>query len=342
MHHLELTAADNAALAPVLAGLCAEAGTIEDPGLLRAASVRARAVLPRRLMEFLEHHRLAEPSALCLVSGLDVDAEALGDTPQHWRDSQFRSPAFAQEAFLLLCASVLGDVFGWATQQDGRLMHDVLPIRGHEHEEIGSNSLQHLSWHTEDAFHPCRGDYVALMCLKNPDAVETIVATTEDIDWPRLDVDLLFEPEYTQMPDNSHRPENSSSTGDPTLDRLRARSFALIESWNEHPEKRPILFGDRHDPYMALDPYHMKTEHMAPKALRAYEELCTEIEERMRPVALSPGDCLFVDNFRAVHGRRSFRARYDGSDRWLKRLNVTRNLRGSRAWRSAPGDRIIY
>ncbi len=34
-----------------------------------------------------------------------------------------------------------------ATQQDGRIMHDVLPIKGHEHYELGSNSLQHLSWH---------------------------------------------------------------------------------------------------------------------------------------------------------------------------------------------------
>jgi L-asparagine oxygenase len=62
----------------------------------------------------------------------------------------------------------------------------------------------------------------------------------------------------------------------------------------------------------------------------------------MKDVSLRPGDCVFVDNFRAVHGRKSFRPRYDGSDRWLKRLNITRNLRGSRAWRRAADDRIIY
>ena len=32
----------------------------------------------------------------------------------------------------------------------------------------------------------------------------------------------------------------------------------------------------------------------------------------------------------------------DGSDRWLKRLNITRNIRGSRAWRTAPDSRIIH
>ncbi|GAA1510170.1 clavaminate synthase family protein [Sphaerisporangium rubeum] len=342
MHRLVLTAEDNAAIFPMLTELADAYDTIEDPRLIRLAPVLARS-LPAHLLEFLEEFRLTEPSALCMISGLRVEEDRLGPTPSHWRDSQFGSPAFEQEVFFLLCASALGDVFGWATQQDGRIMHDVLPIKGHEHYEIGSNSLQHLSWHTEDAFHPCRGDYVSLMCLKNPDAVETTVSCSPDLDWSALDVDALFEPEFTQMPDNSHLPENAAeSTGDPTLDRLRARSFRLIQSWNEHPEKRPVLFGDRNDPYMALDPYHMSTDGWPRRHLDAFRALCAEIEDKMRGISLCPGDIVFVDNFRAVHGRKSFTARYDGTDRWLKRLNITRNLRGSRAWRPAPDNRVIY
>ncbi|WP_431873273.1 arginine beta-hydroxylase, Fe(II)/alpha-ketoglutarate-dependent [Amycolatopsis sacchari] len=342
MQRLALTTEDNETLFPLLAELAKTHETIEDEDLIRRAPLLARA-LPSHLLEFLEDFRLREPSALCLVSGLAVDEDELGPTPEHWRDSQYGSPAFRHEIFFLLCASVLGDVFGWATQQDGRFMHDVLPIRGHEHYEIGSNSLQHLSWHTEDAFHPCRGDYVALMCLKNPDQVETVVCDAADLDWSEVDVEALFEAEYTQMPDNSHRPENASeSTGDPVVDRLRARSFALIQSWNDDPVKRPVLFGDRHDPYLTLDPYHMKTEGWSGRATAAFQGLCDQIEANLRGVALRPGDTLFLDNFRAVHGRRSFRARYDGSDRWLKRLNITRNLRGSRAWRPAPDNRVIY
>jgi len=342
MHHLTLTPEDNAALAPMLTDLAKSYDTIEDPDLIRSAPVLAR-LLPTHLLEFLEDFRLREPSALCLVSGLAVDDDRLGPTPPHWRDSQFDSPAFPQEIFMLLCGSVLGDVFGWATQQDGRIMHDVLPIKGHEHYEIGSNSLQHLSWHTEDAFHPCRGDYVSLLCLRNPDLVETVVCDAADLDWSTLDVDALFEAEFTQMPDNSHRPENASeSTGDPVVDRLRARSFALIQDWNDNPVKRPVLFGDRHDPYLALDPYHMKFDGWPERHRRAFQELCDQIEAHMKDVSLRPGDLIFIDNFRAVHGRKSFRARYDGSDRWLKRLNITRNLRGSRAWRPAPDNRIIY
>jgi Fe(II)/alpha-ketoglutarate-dependent arginine beta-hydroxylase len=339
---LTLSAGDNRALAPLLTGLAGEVDTIENPGLMRRAP-RLAGALPPHLAQFLEDFRLCEPAALCLLSGLDISAERLGPTPRHWRDSQYGSPALPQEIFFLLCASVLGDAFGWATQQDGRIMHDVLPIKGHEFIEIGSNSLQHLSWHTEDAFHPCRGDYVALMCLKNPDAVATVICDAADIDWSAVDVEALFEAEFTQLPDNSHQPENAAeSTGDPTIDRLRARSFRLIQSWNDHPVKRPVLFGDRHDPYMALDPYHMKTDGWPPRSLRAFQGLCDQIEANMKDVRLRPGDIAFIDNYRAVHGRKSFRARYDGTDRWLKRLNITRNLRGSRAWRPAPDSRVIY
>jgi Fe(II)/alpha-ketoglutarate-dependent arginine beta-hydroxylase len=339
---LTLSAADNRDVAPLLAQLANAFDTIEDPELMRQAPRLARS-LPPRLVQFLEDFRLREPAALCLVSGLDVSEEQLGPTPEHWRDSQYRSRAFLQEIFFLLSASVLGDVFGWATQQDGRVMHDVLPIKGHELVEIGSNSLQHLSWHTEDAFHPCRGDYVALMCLKNPDAVATVICDAADIDWSAVDVEALFEAEFTQLPDNSHQPQNATkSTGDPTIDRLRLRSFRLIQSWITHPVKRPVLFGDRHDPYMALDPYHMKTDGWPPRSLRAFQGFCEQIEANLKEVRLRPGEIAFIDNYRAVHGRRSFRARYDGTDRWLKRLNITRNLRGSRAWRPAPDDRIIY
>jgi Fe(II)/alpha-ketoglutarate-dependent arginine beta-hydroxylase len=342
LHQLSLTPEDNATLVPVLAEVVERYATIEDEELVRRAPVLARQ-LPGHLLEFLEEFRLREPSALCVVSGLDVDQDRLGATPTHWRDSQYGSPAFPQEVFFLLCGAVLGDVFGWATQQDGRIMHDVLPIKGHEFVEIGSNSLQHLSWHTEDAFHPCRGDYVALMCLRNPDAVETMVCDAADIEWSALDVDALFESEFTQMPDNSHKPDMASATsGNAVVDRLRARSFELIESWNDRPVKRPVLFGDRLQPYMALDPYHMKTDGWRDRSLHAFDALCAQIETHMRDVRLRPGDVVFIDNFRAVHGRRSFRARYDGSDRWLKRLNITRNLRGSRAWRPAPDDRVIY
>jgi L-asparagine oxygenase len=342
MFELTLTAGDRAALEPLIDSITERYESIEDPELIREARLLTHR-LPDRLRQFLEQFRLTEPEAVCRVSGVDIEEARLGPTPQHWKGSQHGSAAFRQEVFFLLCAAALGDVFGWATQQQGRLMHDVLPIRGHENLEIGSNSLQPLSWHTEDAFHPCRGDYVALMCLKNPDLAETLVCAAPTLDWARLDVDALFEPEFTIMPDNSHQPASGwESSGNAEIDRLSAKSFATIEAWNKEPPTRPILSGDPADPYLALDPYHMDDAGWPNRHRQAFRGLCEEIEAKMDSVSLRPGDCVFIDNFRAVHGRKSFQPRYDGSDRWLKRLNITRNLRGSRGWRLSAAHRIIY
>jgi alpha-ketoglutarate-dependent taurine dioxygenase len=62
-------------------------------------------------------------------------------------------------------------------------------------------------------------------------------------------------------------------------------------------------------------------------AAEALDELCVGLDAALRPVVLQPGDAIFIDNRRVVHGRAPFRARYDGTDRWLKRINVMRDIR---------------
>jgi enduracididine beta-hydroxylase len=62
----------------------------------------------------------------------------------------------------------------------------------------------------------------------------------------------------------------------------------------------------------------------------------------MQHLVLEPGDYVFIDNYRTVHGRKPFKARYDGNDRWLKRTNITKDLRKSRAARISCTDRLIY
>jgi alpha-ketoglutarate-dependent taurine dioxygenase len=77
------------------------------------------------------------------------------------------------------------------------------------------------------------------------------------------------------------------------------------------------------------------------EARSAVDYLIRTIDENLTGVALRPGECLFIDNYKAVHGRSSFRARFDGTDRWLKRINIARDLRKSRAVRKGPSSRLI-
>lgn len=46
------------------------------------------------------------------------------------------------------------------------------------------------------------------------------------------------------------------------------------------------------------------------------------IDQNVQDLALAPDDIAFIDNTLAVHGRRSFTPRFNGTDRWLKRVNI--------------------
>jgi alpha-ketoglutarate-dependent taurine dioxygenase len=73
----------------------------------------------------------------------------------------------------------------------------------------------------------------------------------------------------------------------------------------------------------------------------AMDYLIRAIDENLTGIVLLPGECPFIDNYRAVHGRSSFQVRFNGTDRWLKRINIARDLRKSRAVCSAPASRVI-
>jgi alpha-ketoglutarate-dependent taurine dioxygenase len=77
-------------------------------------------------------------------------------------------------------------------------------------------------------------------------------------------------------------------------------------------------------------------------ARQALERLIEEININLSDVVMQPGEFLFIDNCKAVHGRKPFKARYDGADRWLKRINVARDLRKSRSARANCNSRIVW
>ena len=66
-----------------------------------------------------------------------------------------------------------------------------------------------------------------------------------------------------------------------------------------------------------------------------------ELERVQQEVVVGPGTLLVVDNYLAVHGRRAFEVRYDGTDRWLKKLTVSRNLRRGLTF-GAGHPRIVH
>ncbi|OLR92214.1 TauD/TfdA family dioxygenase [Actinokineospora bangkokensis] len=214
-------------------------------------------------------------------------------TPEHWR----AAPALPEhDAHLRAVTAGLGTPTCWATLQDGRLVQDVLPIRGQEDQQTGHGSRDELTFHVEDSFSDDRCDVLALLCLRNPDRVPTTVATVGSLDPAGLDVAALAGPHFHIRPDPEH---------------LRADPGLTART-------RPVL---EDGPRLRTDPAFTEADPGRPAA--ALAELHDQLARALTPIALTPGDVLLIDNRRAVHGRAPFTPRYRGADRWLRKLTTT-------------------
>jgi enduracididine beta-hydroxylase len=329
----------------LLSDLTSRYCTVEDAEFLRQAHVYAQE-LPRGVRVFMNEFRILEPSeGACLISGYTVDDLAIGPTPAGWGRQISPSSTIAEEMLFLLYGSLLGDAIGWITQQDGKLVHDVMPIKGHEYLQLNSASEELIWWHTEDAFHPYRPDYVGLMCLRNPTGTATTIAAIDNVNLPEDQVRILLEPRFIIRPDLAHDSEGNVTFADlssDTASKLLQEAYERIRQMRRKPQKVAVLFGAPSSPYARLDPYFTDPADDDEEAQCAFNALCQAIDENISEVSLKPGEICFVDNYKAVHGRKPFTTKFDGTDRWLKRILVTRDLRRSRDARLSPESRIIF
>ncbi len=331
----------------LLDDLSGQFSTPEAPDFLNDAAVFAHE-LPFRLRKFLNDFRLKETrhSTVCVISGYPVDNERIGPTPIDRGIKDDTQRTLNEQMLLVLLASLLGEPVGWSTQQAGHIVHDISPVKGQEHDQTGSSSQGELLFHTEDAFHPYRGDYLGMMCLRNRNRAATSLASNQVITrLSQAEIQTLFEPRFVIRPDASqfekHKFNALDGLTEEEFERFSSYSATKIKQMNTKPEPVAVLFGDPASPYMRVDcPVYMDAlDDAAATALHALRSACDDTQIDM---VLEAGDICFIDNYRAVHGRKPFKARYDGTDRWLKRVNVLRDIRKSRDMRMTSTSRIIF
>lgn len=279
---------------------------LEAEAALRAIAVACHE-LPRGLRSFVTDFRLNFSAGYCVLKGWGLKAPVPA-TP----NQLVTLPGLVDDAYLLLVGSLLGDPFAWRTQQQGRLVHDILPLRGQEQTQLGASSTVTLDWHTEDAFHELRPDFVVLMCLRNPLGTATTVAMVDPDRLTDEDLQALFRQEYVVEPDTSHVPASASEPD-------RAGDLRPVS----------LLYGDPRMPFLRADRAYMSCASDDPTSQLALRSLRDLLDASLVDIVLEPGDVCIINNHRAVHGRKPFTPRYDGSDRWLKRVCIARDLHRS-------------
>lgn len=291
-------------------------------------------LLPAGLVRFLEDFRRNEPAAACLVHGFPVDDEIAGPTPAHWERRDGLESTRDSDLFMAMCGLSLGEPFAWATLQYGRMIQDVFPIRGDEQRLNGHGSDAFLVFHTDDAFHPASCDYLLLFGVRNQDGVPTYVSSAREASLGPRDRQILAENRFLIVPDDEHIRQLAARAPD-------HQALARAIEMRDRPRPVPILFGAPDNPYLRLDGPYTRYAGNDPAAERALAALHEELSRVRRAVVVEQGTLLVIDNHVAAHARESFAARYDGTDRWLRKIIVSRGLRKWADSKAQAGRRIL-
>lgn len=211
-HRLSLSSDEISAIEALLHELISRYDSVEDPKFLQEVSVYAQE-LPRSVRRFMNEFRiLGQSSGGCVISSYLLDDERIGPTPAHRANWSVPPLTLAEEIFFVLRGSLPDDLMGWTTQQAGKLVHDIVPIKGDEYKQISSASKEPIWWHAEDAFHPYRADFVGLMCLRNPTNTITTFACIDHLKLDELQLKALFQPRFIIRQDYSHLSEPASKS----------------------------------------------------------------------------------------------------------------------------------
>lgn len=238
----------------------------------------------------------------CLV----IPGNNLGDIPETPLTPLSEKCDLSIPKKLLISAALkYGYPVSYIQEQEGSLIQNVIPVHKTEYEQISTSSKVQLALHTETAFHPHKPDYVMLLCLRGDPTAVTTYADVDDI------VQLLDNEMISYLQDFAY------CTGvDESFKGLDKKYKEVI---------LPVLKKIDNNEYNLLyDEDLMKpTNILASMALEKFSEA---VSKCTKEIVLKTGDLLIINNNKVIHGRKPFQPKYDGTDRWVQRVLVRKQL----------------
>lgn len=282
-----------------------QADSLDDPQGFSRQSRLAAALLPVALRELLLDFMVEGDGGL-LLSGLEIGP--ISPTPPDPVGANTRHTGMAKQSALLLSSIV--HLVGYRPECRGELVQTLVPILSHQRRQTSTGSAVDLESHTEQCHNmSSRPDFIALGCLRGDPSAATYLLSAREL--------------QRQLPD-----ETARLLRDPVFFTRVDGSFVDGGVPDEVRGPIPVLSGSWNDPIIAYDEDLMSTDSPAhAQALATVKDVWATHRSK---VVLAPGDLFIIDNSRAIHGRSSFSARWDGTDRWLCRLQGLCNLAVSR------------
>lgn len=271
--------------------------------------------LPVKIKSMLkDFRRNGNKQGFILLKGLSVDIP-LPKTPikDYTTGIEKLKETFVSELWLCLIASFLGDPFGYRSEDSDAIFSNILPGHIPGEEQLSTDGKFVLNFRTEVAFHSKKPDYVLLFCLRPGQEKRTVTYITCIREICKAlgdkEKELLRKPIYkTDIYSNNEPPFAAKSS---------TKGLSISREMS-------ILYGDLSDPFLRIDPHMMLTNNT--QARCALDKIKGLFNFYATEICMEAGDILIIDNNRACHARGPYRATLDGSDRWLQKLFVSKNL----------------
>jgi L-asparagine oxygenase len=302
-----------------LAGSVTADPTEEPERFCRQAALAAKD-LPTAIWEHVRAFgRAGSEIGLLVIDGLPLDDD-LTETPPDNRTHVGEATITARA--LAIVNHALGEMVAYEAEGEGRLFQDMVPTKAAAHSQTSLSSGVDLELHTEQAFSDLRPDWVSLACLREAPNAQTYVLTARHLVEALApeEAAMLREPLWTTGVDGSFR-----VGGHEFLHGDMRGPFSILHG----PEDDPLIRFDQDLDWGISSEAHALRQRIIdiyPKLRRAH--------------ILKPGQMLLIDNHRVVHGRSRFETRFDGTDRFIVRSFVVRDLVRSRHARPRNGCMI--
>jgi L-asparagine oxygenase len=287
---------------------------LESVDLTLARVRQAFSVLPAELLSRIASfgRHVSSPGALCLRN-LPIDPR-LPPTPVDGERSPLKE-TFISESVLLGLTEIIGTPVAFRTEKGGRLIHDVVPVPSGATTQTNQSSTVFLTFHNDLVFDEssrydwANPDFVILVCVRqDPGRIaRTYYADARHLlgELPPSIVATLREPLFRLNAPGGYV-RNFADDAE-----VLSEPLAVVTGPSQSPEIRLAANGVR---------------GITPEADRALIDLAEACRSVSHEFQLAPGDALLINNRKGVHARSPFPARHDGTDRWLQRTYVRREM----------------
>ena len=261
--------------------------------------------IKKELYNFLKY---GSKTGFLLFENVYIDKN-IPDTPSD--NNYFIGEATNYAKTIAMFNQFLGEMIAYEGEGYGRLFQDMVPKKTLSDTQTSLGSNVELEIHTEQAFSKLRPDFLTLGCLRGDENAITYILPINIIldNMEERKIELLRQPLWKIGVDLS----------------FKMNCDKFIDGDIRGPI--PIIYGTIKDPCLVFDQDLMIGINEEAEQLKK-EIIDIYYKYRLSHV-LKPGQIIFIDNRRAVHGRSSFKPKYNGTDRFIIRSFVTLDYNSS-------------